>query len=74
MAAWTLIEHGREKEGLSVLRMLMDTDSYALLSVLNMLDWMGEPAQSLQDELAKKEFEADANLQKMQRYLLHKWN
>jgi hypothetical protein len=54
--------------------MLMDTDSYALLSVLNMLDWMGEPAQSLQDELAKKEFEADANLQKMQRYLLHKWN
>ena len=74
MAAWTLIQNGREKEGLSALRMLIEKDSYALLMVLNILDWMGEAAQSLQDGLAEKEFEADADLQKMQRYLLHKWN
>ena len=74
MAAWTLIQNGREKEGLSALRMLIEKDSYALLMVLNILDWMGEAAQSLQDGLAEKEFEVDADLQKMQRYLLHKWN
>ena len=74
MAAWTLIQNGREKEGLSTLRMLIKNDSYALLKVLNILDWMGPVAQSLEDCLAKKDFQADANLKKMQQYLLHKWN
>lgn len=74
MAAWTLIQNGREKEGLSTLRMLIKNNSYALLKVLNILDWMGPVAQSLEDCLAKKDFQADANLKKMQQYLLHKWN
>ena len=74
IAAWTLIQNGREKEGLSTLRRLIKNDSYALLKVLNILDWMGPVAQSLEDCLAKKDFQADANLKKMQQYLLHKWN
>ena len=39
--------------------MLIKTDSYALLKVLNILDWMGPVAQSLEDCLAKKDFQAD---------------
>ncbi len=74
IAAWTLIQNGREKEGLTTLRRLIKNDSYALLKVLNILDWMGPVAQSLEDCLAKKDFQADANLKKMQQYLLHKWN
>lgn len=47
MAAWLLIRTGEQKKGLACLRGLIEQKSYALLMVLNVIDWMGEPGRAL---------------------------
>ena len=61
MAAWTLIRNGKKKAGMKCLQTLLSENSYATLTVLNMIDWMGEDAKELMkyipenDELGENE-------------------
>lgn len=47
MAAWLLVRTGEEDRGLACLRELIEQESYALLTVLNVIDWMGQPGRAL---------------------------
>jgi len=48
LAAWLAITSLREEEGVQTLKTLLDEQSYATLTVLNMIDWIGgEPASKL---------------------------
>jgi len=49
MAAWLAIKDGNKVAGLSCLDELLKTNSYATLTVLNILDWMGDDAQPFLD-------------------------
>ncbi|MDF7801566.1 sulfatase [Pontiellaceae bacterium B1224] len=42
MAAWTLINTGSKEPGFQCLENLLQQDSYASLTVLNIIDWMGD--------------------------------
>lgn len=42
MAAWTLIQAGKKDAGFQCLEKLIQTNSYAILTVLNLVDWLGE--------------------------------
>ena len=47
LAAWTLIQTGQKERGLQVMKELLETGSYATLTVLNMADWMGDDGKEL---------------------------
>jgi N-sulfoglucosamine sulfohydrolase len=47
MAAWLLINTGNKEKGLQCLENLIKEESYALLKVLNIIDWMGDDGKSL---------------------------
>jgi arylsulfatase A-like enzyme len=47
LAAWLLIRTGEQEKGLKVLENLLEQESYALLSVLNMIDWLGDDGKAL---------------------------
>lgn len=47
MAAWLLVRAGDKKQGLRSLENLIREESYALLKVLNIVDWLGEDAEPL---------------------------
>ncbi len=47
MAAWLAINTGNEQHGLACLKKLIEQDSYALLTVLNIIDWMGPVGEQL---------------------------
>ena len=71
MAAWCLIRAGEVEKGIGCLEHLLTKCSYATLTVLNMLDWIGEGAQVLQPIVAKlrlQTYEA-----RMQQNLLANW-
>ena len=73
MAAWTLVKTGyRKQAALKCLRGMIREYSYALLSILNILDWMGEDARPLMPDVAAIH-SGDMNIQKMQRTLLGKF-
>jgi arylsulfatase A-like enzyme len=55
MAAWTLINNGEKEKGLSCLKQLLTDKSYATLTVLNMIDWIGEDAKVLMDYIPDEE-------------------
>ena len=73
MAAWNLIQNKNKELGFRVLRSLIENNSYAELSVLNILDWIGHDARILKDCIKGKDYESDPNLQKMKKYLIKKW-
>jgi len=74
MAAWTLIKTDYQKEeAQSVLRKMLKDDSYAILSIMNILDWMGEDAKPLMSEVVAVH-SGEMNVRKMQRTLLEKFN
>jgi len=53
MAAWLAIKDGSSKTaGLSCLDELLKSKSYATLTVLNILDWMGDDAKPLLDRVS----------------------
>lgn len=47
MAAWILVRLGDKEAGIKALDELMKNRSYAMLTVLNIIDWMGEDARPL---------------------------
>ncbi|TYA78734.1 sulfatase family protein [Seonamhaeicola marinus] len=47
MAAWILVKNGQKEKGLNCLRNLIETRSYALLTVLNMVEWIGKDGKEL---------------------------
>lgn len=47
MAAWLLIRSGEAEKGRDCLIELLNQKSYATLSILNIIDWMGDDAQAL---------------------------
>jgi hypothetical protein len=47
MAAWVLIKTGEKEKGLEGLETLLQENSYAMLTVLNAIDWIGEDARPL---------------------------
>ena len=47
MAAWLCIRTGEKERGLNCLKSLLEEKSYASLTVLNILDWMGGDAKPL---------------------------
>ena len=44
MAGWLLLRSGNKKIGLQCLEQLLKENSYATLSVLNIMDWAGDYA------------------------------
>jgi hypothetical protein len=68
MAAWLLINTGKKAEGVHCLEDLLSESSYATLSVLNIIDWMGEdgkafiPALNQLSETGKQETTMQNNL------------
>jgi hypothetical protein len=52
MAAWLAVKTGSKKAGLNCLDELLKNKSYATLTVLNILDWMGADAKPLLDRVA----------------------
>ncbi|MCF7848283.1 MAG: hypothetical protein K9M45_05485, partial [Kiritimatiellales bacterium] len=85
MAAWLLVNTGSQEKGLQCLGNLIKEESYALLKVLNILDWMGDDAKSLIPTVQAVKFAADhedihqnySNIQgyqkRMQQQLLEKY-
>ncbi|MCF7817216.1 MAG: sulfatase [Kiritimatiellales bacterium] len=47
MAAWLLIKTGEKEKGLACMEKMLKEKSYATLSVLNIIDWMGDDGQTL---------------------------
>ena len=47
LAAWLCVKTGEREKGLDCLRKLLEQSTYATLSVLNVLDWMGDAASPL---------------------------
>lgn len=55
MAAWLAIRSGAQEAGLQCLEQLIRDESYALLTVLNAIDWIGEEARPLIQALPENE-------------------
>ncbi|WP_299555860.1 sulfatase [Seonamhaeicola sp.] len=47
MAAWLLIRTGEKEKGMACLKDLINQNSYAILMVLNIVDWLGEDGRNL---------------------------
>ncbi len=47
MAAWLLVRTGEKEKGLQCMEALLKSGSYAMLSVLNIIDWMGDDGRAL---------------------------
>jgi len=85
MAAWLLVKTGNKQKGLQCLENLIKEESYALLKVLNIVDWMGDDARPLIPAVQAIRFNADhediyqnySQIQgyqkRMQSYLLEKY-
>jgi len=73
MAAWVLVKtNDQKKEALGALEKMIQENSYATLSILNILDWMGDDATSLMSAVGSIQSK-DKNIQKMQRTLFGKF-
>ncbi len=59
MAAWLLIRTGEKEKGLQCMEGLIREESYALLKVLNIIDWMGDEAKPLLPAVQAIKFEKD---------------
>ena len=74
-AAWVCLRIGNAEDGLDTLKSMMESNSPAILTVLNLLDYMGEPAMALADTVAaidpKKTGQAN-HVQRIQAYLVEK--
>lgn len=71
MAGWLLLRSGDKKKGLQCLEHLLKEDSYATLSVLNIIDWAGDDAKPLLPTiraLTLKNYEKKMQLQLLAKY------
>lgn len=75
MAAWTLIKAGKKEQGIKILNDLLRANSYAMLTVLNITDLMGDDGQALMgtiSQLVLNEKQQGYEM-RMQEYLLEKY-
>ncbi|MDF1570358.1 MAG: sulfatase [Bacteroidales bacterium] len=75
LAAWTLIKAGKKQQGMNILEELLLANSYAMLTVLNITDLMGDDGQELMEtvrhlDLDEKEQSYEI---RMQEYLVEKY-
>jgi hypothetical protein len=71
MAGWLLLRSGDKKAGLQCLGHLLKENSYATLSVLNIIDWAGDDAKPLLptiQALKVKNYERKMQLQLLTKY------
>jgi hypothetical protein len=71
MAGWLLLRSGDKKVGLQCLEHLLKENSYATLSVLNIIDWAGDDAKPLLSTvqaLKVKNYERKMQLQLLTKY------
>ncbi len=71
MAGWLLLRSGDKKVGLQCLEHLLKENSYATLSVLNIIDWVGDDAKPLLptvQSLKVKNYERKMQLQLLTKY------
>ena len=71
MAGWLLLRSGDKKVGLQCLKHLLKENSYATLSVLNIIDWAGDDAKPLLptvQSLKVKNYERKIQLQLLTKY------
>jgi hypothetical protein len=71
MAGWLLLRSGDKKMGLQCLEHLLKENSYATLSVLNIIDWAGDDAKPLLPTiraLTLKNYEKKMQLQLLAKY------
>ncbi|MFL2859334.1 MAG: sulfatase [Pontiellaceae bacterium] len=73
IGAWMLVKE-RDTLGLNILFEMLNQQSDASLFILNILDWIGEEANLLHLDIKKLNYSEDKNLDKMQNFLLSKWN
>ncbi len=59
MAAWLLIRTGEKEKGFACLNNLIDQNSYAILTVLNIVDWLGEEGRNLMPAVRQLNFGAN---------------
>lgn len=72
MAAWLLIQTGQAEPGIKILKDLLAQKSYASLTVLNMIDWMGKTGQQLLPDVKAAQYKQKSYELRMQSYLLKK--
>ncbi len=72
LAAWTLVQSGNRERGIEILKGLLLADSYAMLTVLNITDLMGNDGKALMETISQLELsEQDRSYEiRMQEYLL----
>jgi arylsulfatase A-like enzyme len=73
MAAWTLINSGDKDAGFQCLENLLQQNSYASLTVLNIVDWMGDDGQTLMPTVRALKPEKKSYEERMQSNLLEKF-
>ena len=56
MAAWTLINNKQKEKGIQVLTGLIREKSYAMLTIMNMLDWIGDEAKGAMPAVQETQF------------------
>ena len=71
MAAWTLIKNDEREKGINCLHKMIEDDSYAMLKILNIVDWLGKDGEALIPFVQAKKFD-DKYCQRMQSYLIRK--
>jgi arylsulfatase A-like enzyme len=54
MAAWLLIRTGEKERGFQALEGVLRENDYAMLTAMNMIDWIGEEARPLLDSLPEE--------------------
>ena len=61
MAAWILVRNGDKEKGVACLQEMIDANSYAMLTILNMVDWMGSDAKALLPSVTSLRLPASKN-------------
>ena len=75
MAAWLAVKNGQQEKALECLREMLDEKSYATLTILNLLDWMGDDAKLMLPYLLECDFSDKKNRSEnsMKNLLLGSW-
>lgn len=74
MAAWTLIRSDDQAAGFQCLQSLLEQNSYASLTILNMVDWMNEDGRKLMPAVRAFPAKEKSYEERMKKYLLKKFN
>lgn len=68
LAAWTLIKNNEKETGLKCLNKMINANSYAMLKILNIVDWLGKDGKALIPAIKEKHFD-DKYYQRIQNLL-----